>query len=355
MQAKNYNEDLSATINFTSPAQNFLYADKAGTIALRVNGNLPAKEDRDGRFLEWGNTSDFDWDTIIPRSQNPQIINPKSGYVTSSNQRSAGKDYPYYYTGTFEHFRNRIINRKLQSQEKFDIEEMKLMQGDAHSILAEDILPTLINAIDIQHPILDELSNWDYVYKSTSNASVLFEVWYDLLKHEIFDEIFIYKDSMNVMLPEDWKINDMIINDCENHFFDKLYTISKENCKDIINITFDILVEQYEEIKDESWADHKPVSINHYAKIPAFNRVGIKTDGVGDAINATKRNFGPSWRMVVSLGDTIEAYGIYPGGQSGNPASPYYDNMIEDWSNLAYYKLDFISKDLLIKQISSDE
>ena len=52
--------------------------------------------------------------------------------------------------------------------------------------------------------------------------------------------------------------------------------------------------------------------------------------------------------MVVALGDTIEAYGVYPGGQSGNPASPYYDNMIEDWANMNYYHLDFMSKSDLL-------
>ena len=41
-------------------------------------------------------------------------------------------------------------------------------------------------------------------------------------------------------------------------------------------------------------------------------------------INATKEQHGPSWRMVVHMTDAIEAYGVYPGGQSGNPGNKYY-------------------------------
>ena len=35
--------------------------------------------------------------------------------------------------------------------------------------------------------------------------------------------------------------------------------------------------------------------------------------------------------MVVELGPTPKAYGVYPGGQSGNPGNPNYQNMIETW------------------------
>jgi penicillin amidase len=47
---------------------------------------------------------------------------------------------------------------------------------------------------------------------------------------------------------------------------------------------------------------------------------------------------GPSWRMVATLsassgvsGDGVSAEGVYPGGQSENPASPWYDNLVSLW------------------------
>lgn len=41
-------------------------------------------------------------------------------------------------------------------------------------------------------------------------------------------------------------------------------------------------------------------------------------------------NHGPSWRFVVDLGDD-SAVGVYPGGQSENPASAWYDNRVSTW------------------------
>ena len=35
----------------------------------------------------------------------------------------------------------------------------------------------------------------------------------------------------------------------------------------------------------------------------------------------------------------VKAWGHYPGGQSGNPGSLYYDNMVESWTNGHYFEL----------------
>ena len=59
----------------------------------------------------------------------------------------------------------------------------------------------------------------------------------------------------------------------------------------------------------------------------------VKIGGGTGIVNATTERTGPSWRMVVQLGknNTVKAYGVIPGGQSGNPGSPHYDDMIETW------------------------
>jgi penicillin amidase len=35
----------------------------------------------------------------------------------------------------------------------------------------------------------------------------------------------------------------------------------------------------------------------------------------------------------------VKALGHYPGGQSGNPGSKYYDNMVDAWANGDYFEL----------------
>jgi penicillin amidase len=48
--------------------------------------------------------------------------------------------------------------------------------------------------------------------------------------------------------------------------------------------------------------------------------------------------------MVVSLTTKTEAYGVYPGGQSGNPGSKFYDNFVNDWAAGKYYSLWMMTK-----------
>ena len=45
--------------------------------------------------------------------------------------------------------------------------------------------------------------------------------------------------------------------------------------------------------------------------------------------------------MVVELGDEVQAWGIYPGGQSGNPISPRYTDLLGRWSAGALDSLRF--------------
>ena len=89
----------------------------------------------------------------------------------------------------------------------------------------------------------------------------------------------------------------------------------------------------------------KTTHISHLLKIPAFSHLHVDVGGGVNIINAIGENHGPSWRMIVELTDDINAYGVYPGGQSGNPGSRYYDNFIDTWTKGKYYKIHLYQKD----------
>ncbi|MFN3387281.1 MAG: penicillin acylase family protein, partial [Candidatus Thermochlorobacter sp.] len=104
----------------------------------------------------------------------------------------------------------------------------------------------------------------------------------------------------------------------------------------------DTLTQRYGDFGESwKWRETRKTTIQHLARLNAFSRT-LPTSGNYNAVNATSERFGPSWRMVVQLGDTVKAWGIYPGGQSGNPGSPFYDNFISDWADGRYYPLHFL-------------
>ena len=93
------------------------------------------------------------------------------------------------------------------------------------------------------------------------------------------------------------------------------------------------------------WGKYKATHLTHLARILVpFNRMNLPIGGGTHCINAAKPDHGPSWRMVISLTQQTEAYGVYPGGQSGNPGSKYYDNFVDQWAAGKYYTLWMMTK-----------
>jgi penicillin G amidase len=91
------------------------------------------------------------------------------------------------------------------------------------------------------------------------------------------------------------------------------------------------------------WWKFKNPTVYHLIKdLKGFARPGLQVGGDGNIINAITHSHGPSWRMIVQMTTPTEAYGVYPGGQSGNPGSKYYDNFLDSWVAGKYNKLWFM-------------
>ena len=95
--------------------------------------------------------------------------------------------------------------------------------------------------------------------------------------------------------------------------------------------------------KKWQWGDVKDTHINHLANLPGFGTGQFSADGSGSVINALKGGNGPSWRMVVQMGPQVKGYGVFPGGESGNPGSYYYDDMFPTWRDGKLNELLFLS------------
>jgi penicillin amidase len=352
-QAKNYDDYSKALTNFVVPAQNFVFAAKDGDIALKANGRLPIRQASQGRFIMDGSTSRNEWQGFIPMDEVPQVKNPMRGFVSSANQRSTDETYPYYYLSEgFEAYRGRILNRELEKAQKATIEDMMALQTSSKSILAEEATPLLLAYLDktklnpLQMGLVQILETWDFNFNKEAIAPILFLEWSDEVYQLLWDEISIYKDSLEILPVRDWKTIEMMELHPLSAFWDNQKTPQKETPVDIITQAF---LQMWERMKDKlegekyTWKDHRGTYVAHLSRsIKPFGRYDVPTDGYRKALNAVGKTSGPSWRMVVELGDEIKAYGVYPGGQSGHPGSAFYDNMIDQWASGKYYELFFM-------------
>ena len=131
-------------------------------------------------------------------------------------------------------------------------------------------------------------------------------------------------------------------------FIDNVSTPAKETLEDVITGSFRKAALDLAETERQgklSWSKYKDAGIRHLLRMEPLSRFHLSTGGGINIINATKQFHGPSWKMVVQLTDRTEAYGIYPGGQSGNAGSRHYDEFVDDWAAGRYYPLWLMTKE----------
>ena len=292
----------------------------------------------------WANA----WHNFIPEELVPSMKNPSRGFVFSANQVSTSPDYPYYYLGNFDHYRGRHIYDRLSALHNATVDSMKTIQLDNFSQRAHDALPAMLSLLN--RPITDadgqnllqELTNWNYRYDANLTAPPYFEVWYDSCFLATWDEMeLLRKQGKDVATPETWRFNELLATDTSNIFFDHPSTPQRETARDIVNESFRAMQKYFQQNpqKRQAWAPFRGFALKHLAQIDAFSRLDIEVGGHKSAPNALNRTNGPSWRMIVDLGDPVRGYGVFPGGQSGNPGSRYYDNMVNAWAKGEYYNL----------------
>lgn len=342
-RAKNYNEFVNAIHHFECPAQNMIYADREGNIALWGQGQFVNKWYNQGEFIMSGWDSSTLWGQLIPMSENPHALNPAQGYLASANQCVTDSTYPYWYNGDYGELRAWRINQALSEMPKVTIQDMFALQNDDYSVLAGSVLPLMLQhtAHIRNNRYLDTLRKWDARLEAHSIAGSIFQLWWRNLYLGIWNDEF--ARTPDNLTPSVERTMQLLLTDSTLRFYDNTRTPKKETLADMIVFTLNQTTDSLNRRKGGlEWYKSKNTGIRHLAKLPAFSYEGLQTGGWGNTVNAMKGNHGPSWRMVVQMGREIEAYGVYPGGQSGNPGSPYYADYLQHWVDGKYYRLLFL-------------
>ena len=361
-RGKNY-EDYRAILPFlASPAFNVVFASNQNDIAITSAGHLPLKWKEQGKFILDGSNPLHDWRAWIPVEQTPYVRNPQRGFVSSANQFPADLTYPYYLGWKFAPAERGIrINEMLASMQKATVDSLRLMQNDNFNVEARRILPDLLKILATDPSLKSNqgyeiLAKWNLKNDPDQMGATIFERWVRELRLAIWEDDFPSQDPKKPMLlPTRDRTWAMLQKQPTAKWFDDNRTPNKvETANEIVitsfKATLDSLAAKHGPINPATWnwGIAKNTTIKHLVPLfSAFSRTGVYNGGGGNIVNATKEGHGPSWRMVVELDKSWpKAYGLYPGGQSGNPGSIFYDNMIDKWAKGELNELVFLkSKD----------
>jgi penicillin amidase len=351
-RAGNVSEWLDGWKDFVAPAQNGIVADRQGNIAIRSTGKYPLRPGNGrGDEIRDGSTGASDWIGFLPLERYPTAVNPAQGFLASANQQPLDPRVNPAYLG-FDWpspWRAIRINHLLREDSTVTAMEMQGFQTDSRSERAEKIVPFLLVA---GHTASDPdarragdlLSSWDRRYSRESQAAGLFERVMTELYRLLWDELVPPgsrprpdQPATPVALPEDAVLLELLV-DSTNAWWNNRNTERMDDRNDILpealRLGYQSMVREWGAPGDAwRWDRVHHANIWHLLRIPALSTLDLPVQGGPSTLTPSpgNGNHGPSWRMVVELGAPVRGAGMYPGGQSGNPASSRYDDRVRKW------------------------
>jgi penicillin amidase len=338
----------TAMLPYNAPTQNMLVADRNGTIALRAHGAYPIRpNDGEGTYVRDGRTRASDWTGMFTVNDMPQTMNPEQGYIVSANQqpfdpavvpRFIGSNWP-------DPWRAIRLNEMLRADDKVTPERVRQMQTDPLNVRARLIAPYFVRAAERSGDATlakaaGLLRDWDFRYTLDAQAPVLFEAAMKRAIRDTWDELIPEKDKPPVAVPANVIFLEAL-RDSTSIWWDDRRTAGTAETRDgllaaSLKAAFDSLTLRHGPVGPTwAWRTTGGINVHHLVNLAGFNRDHLAvTSGYGTVAPASGAtgSHGASWRMIVELTkDRRTAWAIYPGGQSGNPASPRYDDRLEKW------------------------
>ena len=375
--ARGLDDYRAALRDLTVPALNVIYADVDGNIAIAPHGALPIRKRGLGRWPVDGSTGEYDWAGMIPDDQLPFALNPTQHFLASANGRPAPLGYPFYLGWMWDpSYRTRRIHELLSTHEHITVEDMEAFQMDGHDVAAEKFVPVLLAAYD-RHPFggdqvrraIDELRRWNFEAAPQSVAERIWAAWFERFRQNVWQHHFDaagvehwnggwgFADT-NERQPELEVLEFLTRNNPESKWFDAQPEGSGSGLRpartrdDLMAGSFveaiaRVVKERGTDMSQWLWGATNVLRLHSMTQNPALDRGGMSVRGddltLNPGANGGEVTGGASWRMVVDFSDLGHSFGIYPGGQSEDPASPHYDDQVKPWAEGRYLPLYFYS------------
>lgn len=363
IHASNFTGFKSALQNWHAPSQNFVYADDKGNIGLISAGYYPIVKQGD-MWLPLSGTGQSDVIGTVPFQDVPQVYDPPTDFVFSANQREVGANYPYYIGTTMDFFDNGYradeIYQVLSHGKNLTVQDMERLQNSTTDYLATEIVPKLVSVLKKQtltpqqRTAAKALSTWhDQMGVNSVAASIWWTFWTQYLQDTFepwwaADKVPVAQDPSlavgpNAALNED--LESWTLNDPTNAAFTApggAYRTASEVMQQAFSETVKQLSQKLgNHVSEWQWGKLHAREFQAVSQIPSLGYGPRPSSGDNWTVDAADSNngylstAGPSWRFIMNWGDG-KAIGIYPGGESENPMSPWYENFVQAWWNGTY-------------------
>ncbi len=338
---------------FVGPPQNVVYADADGTIGFIAAGLVPIRKKGEGWMPAPGWTGDYDWQGFIPFDKLPTGTNPATGRFVSANNKIVPDSYPYFISRDWD-----LPNRAERIGALLDLtpaqsqEASAAIQADTFSLMAKRLVP-LMTRITPQDKASREavrrLQRWNFHMSRDKAEPLLFTAWLREFSRSVLfgrfgDAVAGYWDLkpqvMEAILTTrpDW---------CDDPKHPGSWTCAKRLQQSLAAALSQLRREYGNDMENWRWGRaHVAVFANPVlSRIPVLRdwfEVSIPTPGAYDTVNRGpstirseahpfEQDFGAGLRIVTDLASPANSQMVVTPGQSGNPLSPHYADLVQRW------------------------
>lgn len=337
MRAANWREFLGALNRWGAPSENQVYADVEGNIGYKPAGLFPKRPNWDG-LLPVPGDGRYEWDGFHDMDVLPVEYNPARGFTGTANSMNLPANYPInQYPMGFEWvepWRYARMWQFLEEKRTFNLNDSTVLQRDYQSLLAPEVIRRIPDTFS--GPAARMLKSWDGVLSPDSGPGALYMIWmYRHLRPAIAVEL----------LPEEPGLVASI-----DHR-ELIELLAQPDFIELIGPTLDAAyADASAELGDDpsawAWGSIHRTRFTHpllhlasgelaeQMAYPTYPRGGSMhtTNNTSFYSPALRVDHGASYRQVLDVGNWDAATMTNVPGQSGDPRSPFYDNLLQGWA-----------------------
>lgn len=351
-------ETLEQSVNIVNttggPQLNVLLADDQGRIAWTVMGKIPKRFGNDGLVSRSWADGGTGWQGYVDPGELPRVIDPPEGLLVSANDRRLGKNYPYVIGHQFGNgYRAYRITRQLKQMPKIGEWAMFNLQLDTESefydFYQQLALTSLTPAALAKQPDLAEARDYLLAWDGRADVDSLGFALLVEFRKQLIENVFTPFLSASRQADENFSYAWTYIDTPLQALLNEKPVQALPDAAHYPNWD-DFIRGQLQRAMQQIQARHPGVplmalnwgKLNTIKQAHPFSRAmpilsdlldmpGEALPGCAFCVRAAGPGFGASERLVVSPNHFENALLHMPGGQSGQPLSPYYRDQQRYW------------------------
>lgn len=365
MRSTSFAEFRRAMRHWGAPTENQVYADVRGNVGWVAGGLAPIRPNWDGLMPVPGDGR-YEWAGFWSGDKLPFAYNPRNGYLTTSNEMNLPPDYPYAerklgfeWTNASRHQR---IDEVLRGLARVTIEDSMRLQNDVTSIPGRrlvTLLATLQSDDRRSRAALDLLRNWDAVERVESPEAALLEVWVTRHLPKAFLDAVLPKAAADVVGSSDIAVMLDVLENPGTRFRDDARGTATRKRDHVLLASLGAAYAEVQQLLGPNdaawrWGDlHHSVPEHPLADTVSDLRIKLQPGPLpasGGPYTPKQSSYrssdfrltnGPSFRLVLDVGNWDNSRAVNYPGQSGNPGDSHYQDLVQMWLRGDYFPLLF--------------